>query len=697
MPHLPGFSDNPLRTRADLITAVYTLLEPLIPYQSPKGARIRLPVSTATHFDETAAQLEGFARPLWAITALLTSADANLPVDKRLQGWINGFAAGTDPTSGAEEYWGDVSDTDQRMVEIEILGFALLAAPRAFLGAPDSVDENDIKRRSNITKYLKSVNGKSFPQTNWLWFRVMANLALVKSCGVPYDELKESMNTDLEILDTFYIGGGWASDGSWCEDQKQMDYYSGSFAIQFSQCVYIKYAADIDPKRVELYKDRARSFASDFWRYFDKNGASIPFGRSLTYRFAMGGFWAAVAMAEIDLPAPLTPGVVKGLLLRHLRYWASKPDIFYPDGTLNIGFMYPNMYMCEDYNSPQSPYWCMKTFVMLTLPEDHAFWVSMEESLPSSAGTDLEVKVMEHPKHILVDSGNHHFLLSSGQYCGWPLKATEAKYCKFAYSSSFGFSVPTGPLIQQMAPDNTLALTIDDRESWRVRWRSSDTLTSKVTLIHNMAAPEEIPALVNVWFPSKAANLMISTTLIPSTKRWPDWHIRVHKCVLKSSATFAVSAVEGGFAIYGRKSRDGLPLSPLNWAVKSSPPTDSLHNEGILEDETSALIISNAGASGVRYTPLIRHDAKEVKGLILKPDSNTNLMTSRTLIPTIQQELFKASDENYERGVIFATAVFAVARTDLSSEEIRRRWFDFPRLRLKYTEEEMEGDYIKLS
>lgn len=411
----------------------------------------------------------------------------------------------------------------------------------------------------------------------------------------------------------------------------------------------------------------------------------------------MGGFWAAVAMAEIDLPAPLTPGVVKGLLLRHLRYWASKPDIFYPDGTLNIGFMYPNMYMCEDYNSPQSPYWCMKTFVMLALPEDHPFWVCKEESLPSSAGTDLEVKVLEHPKHILVDSGNHHFLLSSGQYCGWPLKATEAKYCKFAYSSSFGFSVPTGPLIQQMAPDNTLALTIDDRESWRVRWRSNNTLISDVTLMHGKSTTDKISALVHMWFPSKAANLMISTTLIPPTKLWPDWHIRVHKCVLKSSAAFAVSAVEGGFAIYGRKSRDGVPLSPLNWTVKSSPLADSLQSEGVLEDETSALIISNAGASGVRYIPLTGHNAGEVKGLILKPDSNTNLMVPRTLIPTIQQELFKASNENYEREVIFATAVFAVAGKGLSSEEIRRRWFDFPKLRLKDAGEEMQGDYIQLA
>ena len=73
MPSLAGFSDNKLRTRCDLVTGTYALLTPVLKYQSPKGARIRLPISAA-HFDETAAQPEGFARPLWAVAALLASS-----------------------------------------------------------------------------------------------------------------------------------------------------------------------------------------------------------------------------------------------------------------------------------------------------------------------------------------------------------------------------------------------------------------------------------------------------------------------------------------------------------------------------------------------------------------------------------------------------------------------------------------------
>jgi hypothetical protein len=402
-------------------------------------------------------------------------------------------------------------------------------------------------------------------------------------------------------------------------------------------------------------------------------------------------------VAEIDLPSPLTPGVVKGLLLRHLRYWAGKPDIFYSDGTLNIGFAYPNMFMCEDYNSPQSPYWCMKAFVMLALPADHPFWACDEEPLPLSSKDDdhLEVKLLEHPKHIVVDSGNHHFLLSSGQYCGWPLKSTEAKYCKFAYSSTFGFSVPTGPLIQQMAPDNALALSEDGGETWKPRWRSEETTISNAALKYTMGDPGvDVSSLVNVWSPSKSSRLTITTTLIPPTKRWPDWHIRVHKAVLSLEATHAVSSVEGAFAIYGQKSKDGLPLPPLNW--KSSTANETLQTEGVLLDEASALIVSSAGASGIRRIAL-HHSAEMAKGVILKPDSNTNLMVSRSLIPIIQHELFRKTEEKVERGIIFATAVFAIAGSHLSAEEIRRRWFDSPRLRLKESEDILEGSFIQLS
>ncbi|EFQ31874.1 hypothetical protein CGRA01v4_13038 [Colletotrichum graminicola] len=133
MPSLPGFSDNPFQTRPDLIRASLALLRPLLPHFSPAKGRIRIPVSSAAHFDETAAQLEGFARPLWAVGVLLlgyeSTTDPELlkSIDDVVQPWIDGFVSGTDPEHPG--YWGEINDRDQRMVEAEIIAFAMLAAP----------------------------------------------------------------------------------------------------------------------------------------------------------------------------------------------------------------------------------------------------------------------------------------------------------------------------------------------------------------------------------------------------------------------------------------------------------------------------------------------------------------------------------------------------------------------------------------
>lgn len=294
MPPLPGFSDNPLRTRSDLVRATLSLLRPLLPHFSNGKGRIRIPVSTAAHFDETAAQLEGFARPLWAVGALLlgqesaaagTDDSLNAEINEVVQPWIQGFVNGTDKSH--PDYWGTMDGIDQRMVEAEILAFALLASPGRFLG-----HLNDLQRQ-NIANWLGSLHGKPMPDNNWRWFRVFANLALVKALGEPLEKMHDEIQSDLELLDTFYRLDGWSADGPWLTPEKQdaenrqyeetgrrdavgvgrqADYYSGSFAIQFSQLLFVRFASDIDPERTEKYAQRARDFGSGFWRYFDADG-----------------------------------------------------------------------------------------------------------------------------------------------------------------------------------------------------------------------------------------------------------------------------------------------------------------------------------------------------------------------------------------------------------------------------------------
>jgi hypothetical protein len=262
---LNGFSNNPFETHADFKTASLALLRALKPYQSLHGARIKVPLSTGTHFDDVAAQLEGYARPLWAVGALMHSNTVSKDeYEEIIRPYATGLAKGTNPDH--VEYWGPVVLRDQRMVEMEIISFALLSAPDTMFHS-----QNEEAKR-NITTWLGTINGKDFPTTNWLWFRVMTNLALIKVCGVPKENILDAMKADLDLMEQFYLGDGWAADGIWSEEGRQADYYSGSFAIQFSQLIYVKMAHDLDPERCDRFRSRAREFALSFWRYFDTNG-----------------------------------------------------------------------------------------------------------------------------------------------------------------------------------------------------------------------------------------------------------------------------------------------------------------------------------------------------------------------------------------------------------------------------------------
>ncbi|KAL2838063.1 hypothetical protein BJX68DRAFT_279916 [Aspergillus pseudodeflectus] len=709
MPPLKNFSNNPLQTRDDLILAASAVVQPLHQHFSRDKAFIRLPTSTGAHFDERAAQLEGFARPLWVISALLHSAQSDpihaAAIRSLAQPWIGGIATGTDPAH--KEYWGTIANGDQRMVEAEVIACALLFAPDDFFHSQDP------RVQANIVAWLRGMNGKDMPVNNWRWFRVFTNLALVLVAGIPYDEVKPEMDGDFAVLDSFYLEAGWSGDGLWLTPEaeeeeereclrtrrrdsigcgRQVDYYSGSFAIQFSQLLYVKFAAGLDPERAERYRVQAREFGDAFWRYFDKEGRAIPFGRSLTYRFACGAYFAALAVAGVeDMPGPLASvGAIKGFLVRHLRCWmANSDDIFYPDGTMNIGYVYPNMYMAEDYNSPQSVYWSLKSMIVLMLGATDPFWMSEEAPYPEFQPS---VALIKPPTQILCNhpSGNHHFMLSAGQFVAWPMKANQAKYSKFAYSSAFGFSVPTGPLIQQIAPDSMLALSRDGAETWAVKWKCSSVryLTAAIRSTSSTGESETVPVASVEWRPWADGQVVVQTTLIPPTGRWPDWHVRIHRIRAAKPGTLeSLHLVEGGFAI-SRVPKGDKRLLPMLSDVKSLSTSQVGIVEGAYADNASSLVLSPAGASGVVGTTRVstgqnvttEHEA-------LKPDSNTNLVAQRTLIPAVKHEVF-----DLEQGseIELVTRVFAVS-TPLSKEIRLERWLDVPSVVVRGQESAVGG------
>ena len=542
-----------------------------------------------------------------------------------------------------------MQNLDQRMVESCPIGFTLAVAGKDFW------DPLSATQKKNLESWIGSMNDREMPDTNWLWFRVFANLGL-KANGARYDHAR--IESDMDHLDTFHRGDGWSNDGP--KGYTQMDYYSGSFAIQYLQLLYSKLAGSFDPVRAEEYRKRARSFALDFVHYQDPDGHSIPFGRSLTYRFATIGFWSAMAFADVEPPGPLSWGIIKGLLLRNLRWWSRQHHIFQPNGMLNIGYTYPNYYLAENYNSPGSPYWCMLSFAALAQPSSHPFWSSPEEVHPfTQTPSPLPlIKALPKPLHIMVHKAGHTFLLSSGQKCHYPLKATQAKYGHFAYSAAFGYSVPTGGYtLEQFVPESALALSDDGGEIWKMRREVEDAeiLTKDDTLV-----------LYSTMRPWK--DVHVKTWLIPPSDETPAWHVRVHRIETGRD----LMSAEGGFAIQGTEQATGRTLPTM---------TSETSNEGQKATDEDALIVSSAGASGI--AELLPHALQAGrKGAICLVDANSNLIEPRTLLPVMEADL-KAGSVTW-----FVTAVFALPGN--VKEKWEREWERVPRVP-RWVEELVQG------
>lgn len=328
------------------------------------------------------------------------------------------------------------------------------------------------------------------------------------------------------------------------------------------------------------------------------------------------------------------------------------------------------MYMSEDYNSPQSPYWCLKTLIAIGLSESDDFWACEEAKYPDP----FDATWLPAPQQILCNpsGGSHHFLLNPAQFVAWPMKATQAKYCKFAYSSAFALSVPTGPRIEQLAPDNTLALSRDGGETWAVKWKCGE-----VKLGHALAAGEKIQTVSVEWFPWGDRAVSVTTTLVPPTKRWPDWHTRVHHIHILRPVD-SLHAVGGGFAINGRTSQGGRNLP----SADSVPEDARLGWEGVVTTSTATLVASSSGASGIVTVPLIEGTSTCYP---LKPDSNTNIACQRTLIPVAEHGIARRLEVG--ETLTLTELVFAAAARSHPSEwdgqrSLRTRWGDVPVIEL---------------
>ncbi|WP_172294277.1 DUF2264 domain-containing protein [Pseudoruegeria sp. HB172150] len=568
---------NPFATRTDAIKALVDLSEPLMGHFSTGKGRLRLG-SAGAHFHEAAADLEGLTRPLWGLAPLIAGGGHFDGIGD----FVTGLANGSDPDH--PDYWGPTSDYDQRIVESAAIGFAIAMAPQTFWEPlPD-------RAKRNLAAWLVHSLSQTPAPNNWHFFHVLVSLGLDRA-GVDYD--RSIIEGDLDYLESLAMDEGWYRDGP----GRRAEHYI-PFAMHFYGLIHAAISTGHgaqDQERAERFRQRARDFAPQIKLWYAEDGAALPYGRSLTYRFAHAGFWGALALADVEA---LPWGEIRGYWARNMRYWASLP-IADRDGILGVGYGYPNLLMSESYNSPGSPYWAFKAFAPLALPESHPFWQAKEVPYSATEG----VTELAQPGMIRWEEAGDVTVLTGGQETFQMRQAAE-KYCKFAYSTRYGFSIENDTRTFATGPfDNMLAFSEDGRNA----------------LVRESETDARIGAdyLYSEWSPMHGVT--VESWIIAR----PPWHLRVHRVTTDRG----MDTLEGGFTI---RRTDVPPIRsipvkpPARHADASSQPLDNGRVE-VATDEDLSLLID--------LSPTAR------TGRVLQAQPNTNVIFARSWAPQLLTRL----------------------------------------------------------
>ena len=592
------------------------LLAPLKKHVVPGGYYLG---NAGAHYPPRIAVMEAFSRTLWGIGPLV-SGGGNCP---NIDMVLSVLKEGTDPSS--DGYWGEGGDKDQRLVETASIALTLMIAGKTFW-EPLAPDE-----KKNLYRWLSVIEKRELPPTNWHFFRIMV-CACFRELNLPVDEKEEKESFDL--IESLYRGDGWYEDGS----GGNFDLYN-PMGFHFYGLLWAKLAGEQNPERAERYRERARLFGNRYSSWFAASGKAVPYGRSLTYRFGAASFFSACAFADL----PVLPwGTLKSLLLNNLRQWFSLP-ILDSGGLLSVGYAYPNLVMADRYNSPGSPYWGLKAWLVLALGEDHPFWKTEETEgdKPGDDGRVAEKIITEKvPGFVICKNSEDAQLFTAGKFSpDFEMNHAAAKYGKFVYSARAGFCVSIGSYgLEASGCDSSLVLSEGDNY-WRERRNVSNVRTGQTAVTG--CANSNYGWVSSLWQPWP--DVKVTTILVCLGA----WHLRIHRI---ESGRF-LHAAEGGFSVPRYREpwyQTGNDAAETNPADKNLTEALPVHNQG--QEKQEALISFPWGASRIQALEA----NSERTGNILIPAPNLNVLFPHAAIPILEGKI--------ERGT--TVLISAVCRGD---------------------------------
>jgi hypothetical protein len=439
-------------TRAHWEAAADGLLAAAWRWATPGAALLDLP-GPPSRSGVRSDGLEGYARTFLAAAFRVAGADGGDPY-----GWLDRYATGLrsgtrTPGRDDAESWPLIEDHNvfgQPMVESASIALGLR------LTKPWLWDRLDSATQDRAEEWLRGALRHVPAPNNWYLFPYTV-AAFLESAGRGDAETAGALTRAGELLETWYRGDGWYTDG----DGRAFDHYNG-WALHLYPVLHAYLAEDAELSA--HYGGRLSEHLESFGLLFGGDGAPLHFGRSLTYRF---GAVAAVAAGAVTGHTPLAPGVSRRILSGSLRYFLERGATG-DDALLSLGWHGPHPGTLQPYSGPASPYWASKAFVALLAGEDHPLWTATEERAPSegpdralalpgagllvqTTGADGVVRLHNH--------GSDRMRPHEGE------RAAEADphYGRYAYSTR------TGPTSVANAFDNHVGVTVSGAHSVRRR------------------------------------------------------------------------------------------------------------------------------------------------------------------------------------------------------------------------------------
>lgn len=442
-------------TRSHWLEVAERLIAGTLFYVNPETGIFDLPKSTDAYLELEDFRNENQARIMERImvgVVIYTTATGKDKVPgysgSITKPFINAIIRGTDPQSAG--YWGDPDPNDQIGVTFAL---AIHACPEKFW------DPLTVKQKENLISFFQKQSYNDTYHNNHYFFHLFAT-SLIEKYGNGLKSNREHHTAMMERLLGWYRGDGWFIDGN----NRGFDYYNFWGFQLFNQIVY-KY----DPIWKEQFGERIQETSSRFLEVapflYAKSGGQIPWGRSLSYRFASN---SAIAWAIINGNDTMSPGMARRILSGNMKYFWENGCLG-DNGLLNIGYWGKNQSLAENYIVPGDPYFAMHGLAALLLPANHPFWTSKEEAIPADGkGGHRAVNGAQFSLNARAIDGDAR-MYPAGQPFDRTIWQSPIKYNQHAYSSMLGFCV-TGEGGDDIGAGRT-GYSYDGK-SWLYRFRS---------------------------------------------------------------------------------------------------------------------------------------------------------------------------------------------------------------------------------